>query len=47
MSRGCGLGSWPTIVKRGKGRPPKTALPVIPPTLKARGGKRKAAAALA
>ena len=32
------------IVKRGPGRPRKTALPVIPPTLKARGGKRKAAA---
>src|SRR3954452_12024874 len=32
------------IVKRGPGRPGKSALPVIPPTLKARGGKRKAAA---
>ena len=35
------------VVKRGPGRPPKTPLPVIPPTLKARGGKRKAAAAAA
>ena len=33
------------MVKRGPGRPRKTPLPVIPPTLKARGGKRKAAAA--
>src|SRR3954470_19016469 len=33
------------IVKRGPGRPRKTALPVVPPTLKARGGKRKAASA--
>jgi AbrB family looped-hinge helix DNA binding protein len=32
------------IVKRGPGRPRKTALPVVPPTLKGR-GKRKAAAA--
>ena len=32
------------IVKRGPGRPRKSALPTIPPTLKARGGKRKAAA---
>jgi bifunctional DNA-binding transcriptional regulator/antitoxin component of YhaV-PrlF toxin-antitoxin module len=31
------------IVKRGPGRPRKAALPVVPPTLKARGGKRKAA----
>ena len=35
------------VVKRGPGRPRKTPLPVIPPTLKARGGKRKAAAAAA
>src|SRR3954453_6130293 len=33
------------IVKRGPGRPRKTALPVVPPTLKARGSKRKAASA--
>ena len=33
------------IVKRGPGRPRKTPLPVVPPTLKARGGRRKAAAA--
>jgi AbrB family looped-hinge helix DNA binding protein len=33
------------VVKRGPGRPRKTPLPVVPPTLKARGGKRKAAAA--
>src|SRR5689334_409344 len=33
------------IVKRGPGRPRKSALPVVPPTLKARGGRRKAAAA--
>src|SRR5690242_19344197 len=32
------------IVKRGPGRPRKSALPLVPPTLKARGGKRKAAA---
>ena len=32
------------VVKRGPGRPRKTPLPVVPPTLKARGGKRKAAA---
>src|SRR4051794_18509170 len=32
------------IVKRGPGRPRKSALPTIPPTLKARGGKRKATA---
>src|SRR4051812_5510980 len=31
------------IVKRGPGRPRKTPLPVVPPTLKARGGRRKAA----
>jgi AbrB family looped-hinge helix DNA binding protein len=30
------------IVKRGPGRPRKTALPVLPSTLKARGGRRKA-----
>src|SRR4051812_35826102 len=30
--------------KRGPGRPRKTPLPVVPPTLKARGGRRKAAA---
>ena len=35
------------IVKRGPGRPSKSGLPVVPPTLKARGGKRKAAAASA
>ena len=35
------------VVRRGPGRPRKTPLPVIPPTLKARGGKRKAAAAAA
>src|SRR4051795_2946424 len=34
------------IVKRGPGRPRKTELPVIPPTLKARGGRRKAATAI-
>src|SRR4051794_23337798 len=33
------------IVKRGPGRPRKTPLPVIPPTLKARGGRRKTATA--
>jgi AbrB family looped-hinge helix DNA binding protein len=33
------------VVKRGPGRPRKTPLPVVPPTLKARGGRRKAAAA--
>ena len=33
------------MVKRGPGRPRKTPLPVVPPTLKARGGKRKAASA--
>jgi len=33
------------IMKRGPGRPRKTPLPVMPPTLKARGGKRKAASA--
>ena len=33
------------MVKRGPGRPRKTALPTVPPTLKARGGKRKAAVA--
>src|SRR5690348_2295092 len=27
------------IVKRGPGRPRKTQLPVVPPTLKARGGR--------
>jgi hypothetical protein len=32
------------MVKRGPGRPRKTPLPVVPPTLKARGGRRKAAA---
>jgi AbrB family looped-hinge helix DNA binding protein len=32
------------MVKRGPGRPRKTPLPVVPPKLKARGGKRKAAA---
>jgi AbrB family looped-hinge helix DNA binding protein len=31
------------VVKRGPGRPRKTPLPVVPPTLKARGGKRRAA----
>ena len=31
------------MVKRGPGRPRKTPLPVVPPTLKARGGKRRAA----
>ena len=31
------------MVKRGPGRPRKTPLPVVPPTLKARGGRRKAA----
>ena len=35
------------IVKRGPGRTGKGALPIVPPTLKARGGKRKAAAATA
>jgi AbrB family looped-hinge helix DNA binding protein len=33
------------IVKRGPGRPRKTPLPVVPATLKARGGKRKTAVA--
>jgi len=33
------------IVKRGPGRPRKSALPTIPPTLKARDGKRKTAVA--
>src|SRR4051794_5708982 len=33
------------MVKRGPGRPRKTPLPVVPPTLKARGGRRKTAAA--
>jgi AbrB family looped-hinge helix DNA binding protein len=33
------------MVKRGPGRPRKTPLPVVPPTLKARGGRRKAATA--
>src|SRR3954452_3394544 len=32
------------VVKRGPGRPRKTPLPVVPPTLKARGGRRKTAA---
>jgi AbrB family looped-hinge helix DNA binding protein len=32
------------MVKRGPGRPRKTPLPVVPPALKARGGRRKAAA---
>jgi AbrB family looped-hinge helix DNA binding protein len=32
-------------VKRGPGRPRKALLPVVPPTLKARGGRRKAAGA--
>jgi len=32
------------VVKRGPGRPRKSALPVVPPTLKARGSKRNAAA---
>src|SRR4051812_14719335 len=27
------------IVKRGRGRPSEAALPILPPTLKARGGK--------
>jgi len=31
------------MVKRGPVRPRKTPLPVVPPMLKARGGKRKAA----
>jgi AbrB family looped-hinge helix DNA binding protein len=31
------------VVKPGPGRPRKTPLPVVPPTLKARGGRRKAA----
>jgi hypothetical protein len=31
-------------VKRGPGRPRKTPLPVVPPTLRARGGRRKTAA---
>ena len=29
------------VVKRGPGRPRKTDLPVVPPTLKARGARRK------
>src|SRR3954452_24193576 len=33
------------VVKRGPGRPRNTPLPVAPSTLKARGGKRKAAGA--
>ena len=33
------------IVERGPGRPRKSGLPTIPPTLKARGGKRKATSA--
>src|SRR4051794_33863356 len=33
------------VVKRGPGRPRKTPLSVVPPTLKARGGKRKVASA--
>ena len=33
------------VVKRGPGRPRKTPLPVVRPTLKARGGRRKAATA--
>ena len=33
------------VVKRGPGRPRKTPLRVIPPTLKARGGRRKPAVA--
>jgi hypothetical protein len=33
------------VVKRGPGRPRKTPLPVVPPTLKAHGGRRKAATA--
>src|SRR3954462_12467664 len=32
------------MVKRGPGRPRKTSLPVMPPTLKARGGRRKVTA---
>jgi AbrB family looped-hinge helix DNA binding protein len=35
------------IVKRGPGRPRKTSLPAVPPTLKARGGRRKPAPASA
>ena len=31
------------VVRRGPGRPRKTPLPVVPPTLKARGGRRKVA----
>src|SRR5689334_602198 len=30
-------------VKRGPGRPRKSGVPIVPPTLKARGGRRKAA----
>jgi hypothetical protein len=33
------------VVKRGPGRPRKTPLPVVPPTLKARGCRRKAMSA--
>ena len=33
------------MVKRGPGRPRKTPLPVVPPALKARGGRRKTAPA--
>jgi hypothetical protein len=33
------------MVERGPGRPRKTPLPVVPPTPKARGGRRKASAA--
>jgi AbrB family looped-hinge helix DNA binding protein len=33
------------MVKRGPGRPRKTPLPVVPPALKARGGRRKVATA--
>ena len=33
------------VVKRGPGRPRKTPLPVVPPTLKAHRGRRKAATA--
>src|SRR4051812_44085932 len=32
------------VIKRGPGRPRKTPLPVVPSTLKARGGRCKAAA---
>jgi AbrB family looped-hinge helix DNA binding protein len=32
------------MVKRGPGRPRETPLPAVPPTLKVRGGRRKAAA---